>query len=87
MGSTTREHAFDTVSRMVEMIPVISSNVAAIGYDAESSVLLVRFHDGVRVYSYRGVPVAVYRAFLGAPSKGRFLAWYVKGHYPYQRVA
>ncbi len=69
------------------MIPVLSSNVAAIGYDAGSSTLLVRFHDGARVYSYRGVPTAVYRAFLDSPSKGRFLARFIKGHYSYARVA
>jgi len=68
------------------MIPVISSNIAAIGYDASSSLLLVRFHDGSRVYSYRGVSASVYRALLTAPSKGRFLAWNIKGHYPFTRV-
>ena len=71
----------------VDMIPVLSSNVAAIGYDARTSTLLVRFHDGDRVYRYSGVPVAVYRAFLAAPSKGRFLAHFIKGLYPYARVA
>lgn len=69
------------------MIRVISSNIAAVGYDAQSSVLFVRFHSGARVYSYRGVPASVYRAFLAAPSKGRFLAQFVKGRYPYARVA
>jgi hypothetical protein len=72
---------------MVQMIPVLSSNVAAIGYDAGSSTLLVRFHDGARVYSYRGVPAAVYRAFLDSSSKGQFLARFIKGHYSYERVA
>ena len=72
---------------VVHMVPVLSSNVAAIGYDAGSSTLLVRFHDGARVYSYRGVPTAVYRAFLDSPSKGRFLAQFIKGHYSYARVA
>jgi hypothetical protein len=69
------------------MIPVLSSNVAAVGYDAKSSTLVVRFHDGGRVYRYGGVPVAVYREFLAAPSKGRFLAQFIKGFYPYARVA
>lgn len=72
---------------MVDMIPVISSNVAAIGHDDITSVLFVRFHDGARVYSYRGVSVPVYRAFCAAPSKGQFLVWHIKGQYPYARVA
>lgn len=69
------------------MIPVLSSNVAAIGYDATTSTLVVRFHDGACVYRYAGVPVGVYQAFLAAPSKGRFLAQFIKGLYPYARVA
>lgn len=69
------------------MVPVLSSNVAAIGFDDRSSTLIVRFHDGGRVYSYHGVPPAVYREFLAAPSKGRFLAQVIKGFYAYARVA
>ena len=69
------------------MIPVLSSNVAAIGHDVATSTLFVRFHDGGRVYRYGGVPVAVYREFLAAPSKGRFFAHFIKGFYPYARVA
>lgn len=69
------------------MTPVTSSTVAVIGYDGASGVLLVRFHDGARMHSYRGVSLSVYRAFLDAPSKGQFFARNIKGHYPYARVA
>jgi hypothetical protein len=72
---------------MVAMVSVMSSNVAAIGHDEVASVLFVRFHSGAHLYSYRGVSRSVYLAFLAAPSKGRFLAWHIKGHYPYARVA
>lgn len=71
----------------MDMVPVLSSNVAAIGFDARTSTLFVRFHNGARVYRYRGVPAAVYQAFLAAPSKGRFLSQFIKGFYPYARVA
>lgn len=64
------------------MIPVLSSNVRAIGYDDGASVLHVRFRDSTRVYRYRGVSGSVYRAFMVAPSKGRFFAWNIKGRYP-----
>jgi len=47
----------------------------------------VRFHDSGYVYAYVGVAPAVFRAFLEAPSKGRFLTWSIKGQYPYARVA
>lgn len=72
---------------MVPMVSVLSSNVAAIGHDAQRAVLFVRFHDGARLYRYDGVQLDVYRAFLAAPSKGHFLARHVKGNYPHRRVA
>jgi hypothetical protein len=69
------------------MISVMSSSVAAIGYDARASELFVRFHDEARLYVYRDVPLSTYQRFLAAPSKGQFHAWSVKGHYAYARVA
>jgi hypothetical protein len=72
---------------VVELLPVISSNIAAIGYDAPASALLVRFHDKSRSYRYWGVPISIYQAFLAAPSKGRFFAAYVRTRYAYERVA
>ncbi len=69
------------------MISVISSNVAAIGYDPHQGQLFVQFHHRGRTYVYSGVPQSVYGEFLQAPSKGQYVAWNIKGHYPYQQVA
>lgn len=69
------------------MIAVISSNVAAIGHDANTEELYVRFHHASRLYVYSGVSLSVYKQFLQAPSKGRFLAFTVKKHYPFRQVA
>lgn len=85
--STFTEHGFDTIHAVVTMIAVISSNVAAVGYDDRAQELYVRFHHGSRTYIYSGVPWNLYEAFLRAPSKGRFLTWAIKGHYPYRLVA
>jgi hypothetical protein len=56
----------------MHMIPVVSSNVTAVGYDDDRKVLRLRFHNGT-VYEYSGVPATVYRALLDAPSKGSFI--------------
>ncbi len=64
---------------------VASSNVGAIGYDAQSQTLEVEFLSGW-VYQYYGVPVHIYEEFLQASSKGRFLNQYIKDSYPYSRV-
>ena len=65
------------------MIPVGSSNVAAVGYDC--GILTVRFHNGY-VYEYSGVSEAVFREFLAAPSKGRFVHHRLKNKYPTRRI-
>ena len=69
----------------VEMVPVSSSNIAAVGYDEEQQRLIVMFKGGGR-YAYDGVEPEVYKSFLGAGSKGRFLDQNIKGSYPFSRI-
>ncbi|MBW4638639.1 MAG: KTSC domain-containing protein [Gloeocapsa sp. UFS-A4-WI-NPMV-4B04] len=59
------------------MIPVDSSNIAAIGYSDVCRVLQVDFLIGKR-YRYQDVPSQVFDRFLAAPSKGRFLNSVIK---------
>lgn len=65
--------------------PVDSSNIAAIGYDAESTTLEVEFLDG-SVYQYFDVPEAVYEDFAAAESPGGFLHAEIRGEYRYARI-
>jgi hypothetical protein len=57
----------------MELVAVESSNVAAIGYNAECELLRVRFKDG-GVYDYPGVSVELHERIMQAESKGRALA-------------
>lgn len=66
----------------MNMIPVISRNVAAVGYN--SGNLYVAFKN-TGTYCYYDVPESVFRALLSAPSKGSFLERNVKGIYRYQK--
>jgi hypothetical protein len=68
----------------VEMQPVVSSHVRAIGYDAETERLYVKFDNGT--YVYDGVEQGTWEEFLGASSKGGFLAARIKGNFPYSRI-
>ncbi len=68
------------------LTPVSSSNVSAVGYDAMTHRLFVRFTTG-SLYRYEGVTDSTYRAFLDAPSKGQFVWQHLRGQYPYFRVA
>ena len=74
-----------TENQDIDMVPVVSSNVSAIGYDRDRNVLAVRFHGGA-TYHYRNVPENVYQNMIEAESVGRFLAHQIKGKYEYEKV-
>ena len=70
----------------VEMIPVKSSNLDAVGYDANEQQLYVRFLSG-GTYKYFGVSEYVFNQLLMADSKGQYLARYIKkAGYRYERL-
>ena len=56
----------------MEMIPVQSSNVKAVGYDAAARALVVQFCSGAR-WRYAEVDRAIFDELLAAPSVGRFV--------------
>ena len=60
------------------MIPVDSSVIRAVGYDA--STLTVEFHS-VRVYDHPRVPYSVYDGLMRASSKGAYYNRYIRGRY------
>jgi hypothetical protein len=69
----------------MQRMPVSSTTVADVGYDAERSTLGVGFHTG-SVYEYYAVPPHVASALVNAPSVGRYLAVHVKGRYEYLQI-
>ena len=76
----------------IAMIPVISSQIAAIGYDPMTGELVIRFHgfgrQGASIYSYAGVPAALARGLVEAQSPGSYFHRHIRhGHFPYRRVA
>lgn len=70
----------------IEMIPVSSSNVQAIGYDEANQLLYVKFNNNT-LYCYQGVPIAEFDGLLNASSKGIYLNSNIKkGPYQFQRL-
>lgn len=65
--------------------PVISSNIASVGYDAGTMTLEIEFLGGA-IYQYFDVPETVYEEFMRASSKGQFLHANIKNMYRYTRV-
>lgn len=68
-----------------ELHPVSSSNVAAVGYDAENETVYVQFLDG-STYAYKGVLEQEFENLRTASSVGSYLNRNYKNIYPYQRV-
>jgi hypothetical protein len=69
---------------MPDMIYVDSSNIEAIGYDADSQELHVQFLSG-GYYVYHDVPPDVFDEFNCAPSKGSYLNREIKGVYQFTK--
>lgn len=56
---------------VIEMKPVVSSNIKAVGYDAENQVARVEFING-SIYEYPGVEQGLFDNLAGAESVGKF---------------
>ena len=71
---------------MMEMQPVKSSNVEAVGYDEGTSTLTIKFKSG-GIYQYPGVDPDTHLSLMGAESIGRFVNQnIVKAGFKGQRV-
>ena len=69
----------------MEMVPVSSSNIAAVGYAEDSQTLQIEFNNGTR-YQYFDVPERVFTELRDAGSPGGYLASNIKGVYRFSRV-
>ncbi len=64
---------------------VESSALAILAYDDAHEILQLEFRSSA-IYRYFGVPVQVYEALLGAPSKGRYFNQAIRGNFPFSRA-
>jgi hypothetical protein len=69
----------------MDRIPVTSSTIRAIGYDADTAILEVEFNNGT-IYQYSGVPQAEFDAIMASDSKGRYLNANIKGRYSFTKL-
>ena len=67
----------------MEIVPVSSSNVAAVGY--EEGVLQVHFSNG-SVYNYFGVPEYIFAEVLIANSVGAYLRENVFEKFDHEKI-
>ncbi|MBO9562124.1 MAG: KTSC domain-containing protein [Niastella sp.] len=63
-----------------------STVIAHIEYDVNQTLLRIQFVSGA-VYEYLQVPEIVYNTMKGYREKGVFLNKFIKGKYPFKKVA
>ncbi len=70
----------------MERMPVQSSNLSSVGYDAETLTLEIEFHRS-GIYQYFGVSPEIYEGLINASSKGTYFNQVIKkGGYPCTKV-
>lgn len=69
----------------IAMLPMNSSMANAIGYDSNTNILQIEFHNGA-VYQYSEIDQDTWQDLHQADSVGKFFNENVRGKYQYERV-
>lgn len=64
---------------------VNSSDIASIGYDADSNILEIEFLSG-GVYQYLSVPVNIFSGIMSASSHGSYFHQFIKDKYGFKKI-
>ena len=64
----------------VFMDAVVSSVLAAVGYDEYAKRLVVRFKSGA-TYEYLNIPKALYAELMASEAKGKFYSAHIRGKF------
>jgi hypothetical protein len=66
----------------MQIVPVESTALAAIGYDQTRELLRVEFCRRA-IYHYFGVPASLHQGLLAASSKGSYFNQVIRGRFPF----
>lgn len=67
----------------MQLIPVRSTVISAIGYD--NGQMQVNFRNK-EIIVYQGIPSQLFTNFLNAKSKGKFYGMFIRGKYPSVKI-
>jgi len=70
----------------VELTPVESSSLHAVGYDKDAQDLHVQFRPGEATYVYHQVPPETHAELMAAESKGKHFAARIRGAYKHTKI-
>ena len=66
--------------------PIQSVIIGSAGYAPDSELLELEFVPTGAVYAYFHVPESIFRAFMGARSKGAFFNKRIRDHFQFQKL-
>jgi KTSC domain len=66
-------------------VPIESTMLASVGYDASQSILDLEFCGG-DIYRYSAVPASIFNQLLVADSKGSFFNRHIRNRFRYTRI-
>ena len=69
----------------MDRTPVVSSNIASVGYETEASILEVEFKNG-NLYRFTRVPSAIALGLIEAESCGSYFNRNIKDRFPFERL-
>jgi hypothetical protein len=69
----------------MEMVPVNSSNLSAVGYDEDSGLLCIEFNNG-HAYEYYDVPKYEHDGLMSADSHGSYAAQNIYKQYRQSKI-
>lgn len=69
----------------MDLRPVESSNIRAVGYDPAERAMEVQFKGGNH-YRYKDVPPESHAALIGAESVGKHFHAHVRGKFSHEKV-
>jgi hypothetical protein len=76
--------------KTINMTPVSSSQIAAVGHDAETKTLRIQFVKGNATYDYANVTTELHKSMMDAPSVGSFFSNNIKNNptlFPFSKAA
>jgi hypothetical protein len=71
---------------VIDLTPVQSSQIAALGHDPVTNTLRVQFQGSGSTYDYAGVSAETAADFLKAESIGKFFGAQIKGKFEYRKL-
>lgn len=89
--NTQHSNNRDALVSTIALTAVVSSQLAAFGYDGETNTLAIRFNPKAGeeqgpLYHYFGVPQGVFNAMSDSDSKGTFFYAHIKHKYDWQKI-